>query len=74
MAPASKPAKKAPRGKMEKIFHPSSRKAGQLVRKAHRTDKLKSLASKRKEKNGLEGAQLLLYMPEIRVVDEPHNV
>ncbi|TEB33170.1 hypothetical protein FA13DRAFT_1627220 [Coprinellus micaceus] len=54
MAPASKPAKKAPRGKMEKIFHPSSRKAGQLVRKAHRTDKLKSLASKRKEKNGLE--------------------
>lgn len=62
MAPSSKPAKKTAGGKKEKVFHPSSRKAGQLARKALRTDKLKSLASKRREKNGVEGVYPLQYI------------
>ncbi|TFK29755.1 hypothetical protein FA15DRAFT_289497 [Coprinopsis marcescibilis] len=50
MAP-SKPAKKSPSGKREKIFHPSSRKAGQLVRKSHRKDKLQNLTSLRNQRH-----------------------
>jgi translation machinery-associated protein 16 len=44
MAPSKTPKK-------EKIFHPSSRKAGQLTRHAHRKDKLQNLASKRGQKH-----------------------
>ena len=47
MAPA-KPAEK--KEKKEKIFHPASRKAGQLARNALRKGKLGNLASKRTTK------------------------
>ncbi|EAU90558.2 hypothetical protein CC1G_00942 [Coprinopsis cinerea okayama7 len=48
-----KPAKKSSTtNKKEKIFHPSSRKAGQLARKALRKEKLQNLASKRTQKQG----------------------
>ncbi|KAF5336067.1 hypothetical protein D9611_006409 [Ephemerocybe angulata] len=49
-----KPAVGGKNGKKEKVFHPSSRKAGQLARKSLRTDKLKSLRSQRKEKHGID--------------------
>ncbi|KAG5647437.1 hypothetical protein DXG03_009367 [Asterophora parasitica] len=52
MAPAVKTAKAAPaKEKKEKIFHPGSRKAEQLARKALRKGKLGNLASKRGEKH-----------------------
>ncbi|KAH6915865.1 hypothetical protein BKA70DRAFT_1216178 [Coprinopsis sp. MPI-PUGE-AT-0042] len=53
MAPTP-PAKKQATKKKEKIFHPSSRKAGQLVRKSIRKERLQNQASKRKEKHGVE--------------------
>ncbi|KAI0058991.1 hypothetical protein BV25DRAFT_1809785 [Artomyces pyxidatus] len=53
MAPANtgKPAPKAKSGKKEKIFHPSSRKAGQLNRTQVRKAKLADQASKRTKKH-----------------------
>jgi translation machinery-associated protein 16 len=55
MAPA-KAAKKTSGGKKEKVFHPSSRKAGQLARQALRKEKLQNLKTKRKEKDGTLGS------------------
>jgi len=59
MAP-SKPAKVNPANsykeiKKEKIFHPSSRKAGQLARHALRKGKLGNLALKRNQKQNSFG-------------------
>lgn len=48
MAPAAAPAAKE---KKEKLFHPASRKAGQLARNALRKGKLGNLASKRSTKH-----------------------
>ncbi|KAI0343256.1 hypothetical protein BDW22DRAFT_1428679 [Trametopsis cervina] len=49
MAPP-KPAKKAKSPKREKLFHPQSRKADQLVRAQHRKSKLADLAKSRVKK------------------------
>ncbi|KAH7106013.1 hypothetical protein BKA62DRAFT_612403 [Auriculariales sp. MPI-PUGE-AT-0066] len=53
MAPtdSSKPKKKKQPAKKEKIFHPESRKAGQLARTALRKHKLVDAATKRSRKN-----------------------
>jgi hypothetical protein len=60
MAPAKTPpaAKTKQQGKKEKIFHPSSRKAGQLTRHAHRKDRLENLTSKRNQKHNLLGTMV----------------
>lgn len=57
MAPPKATAKKAKaKGqKKEKLFHPQSRKADQLVRAQHRQSKLVNLAKSRKEKHGVHG-------------------
>ncbi|KAF5316607.1 hypothetical protein D9619_006268 [Psilocybe cf. subviscida] len=56
MAPANTPKAKAAsaatKEKKEKLFHPASRKAGQLARHALRKGKMGNLASKRSEKAG----------------------
>jgi hypothetical protein len=54
-SPAAKPKKE---GKKEKIFHPSSRKAVQLARTAHRKDRLGDLASKRHKKHNSLGTMV----------------
>lgn len=53
MAPSKsgKPAAAAPKAKKEKVFHPESRKAAQIARKALRKGKLGNLASKRGQKH-----------------------
>ncbi|KAF8956928.1 hypothetical protein BDZ97DRAFT_1848946 [Flammula alnicola] len=52
MAPASTPkSATATKEKKEKLFHPSSRKAGQLARNALRKGKLGNLATKRSQKH-----------------------
>ncbi|KAI0766952.1 hypothetical protein BD413DRAFT_480243 [Trametes elegans] len=45
-------------GKKEKVFHPNSRKAGQLVRTQHRKSKLVELAKERSQK---QGTQVSIY-------------
>ncbi|KAG6891558.1 hypothetical protein C0992_004416 [Termitomyces sp. T32_za158] len=50
MAPNKTPKKAVSVPKKEKVFHPSSRKADQLARKALRKGKLGNLASKRSQK------------------------
>ncbi|KAG5724930.1 UPF0534 like protein [Termitomyces sp. T112] len=50
MAPSKTPKTAASAPKKEKIFHPSSRKADQLARKALRKGKLGNLASRRSQK------------------------
>jgi len=50
MAPSKTP-KATPAIKKEKVYHPSSRKAGQLARNALRKGKLGNLASKRGQKH-----------------------
>ena len=52
MAPTKKPQKAA---KKEKIFHPESRKAGQLARKQLRKSKLAGQASKRGKLHSSKG-------------------
>jgi hypothetical protein len=52
MAPTKKPQKAA---KREKIFHPESRKAGQLARKQLRKSKLAGQASKRGKLHSSKG-------------------
>jgi len=52
MAPMKKPQKNA---KKEKIFHPESRKAGQLERKQLRKSKLAEQASKRAKLHSAKG-------------------
>ncbi|KAF8075006.1 hypothetical protein FPV67DRAFT_1559612 [Lyophyllum atratum] len=54
MAPSKSP-KATPAPKKEKLFHPSSRKAGQLARNALRKGKLGNLASKRGQKHNTLG-------------------
>ncbi|PCH44191.1 hypothetical protein WOLCODRAFT_104736 [Wolfiporia cocos MD-104 SS10] len=53
MAP-TKTGKKATAQKKEKLFHPQSRKAGQLARVQHRKSKLADLAKARLEKQRLQ--------------------
>ena len=48
MAPSAK-------SKKEKIYHPQSRKAEQLVRKAHRKERLGNIATNRSKKNSALG-------------------
>ncbi|KAG5353791.1 hypothetical protein C0989_001908 [Termitomyces sp. Mn162] len=55
MAPSKTPKTAASAPKKEKIFHPSSRKADQLARKALRKGKLGNLASKRSQKQNSLG-------------------
>jgi translation machinery-associated protein 16 len=52
MAPTKKPQKTA---KKEKVFHPESRKAGQLARKQIRKSKLTGQASKRAKLHSAKG-------------------
>jgi hypothetical protein len=52
MAPTKKPQKAA---KKEKVFHPESRKAGQLARKQLRKSKLAGQASKRVKLHSSKG-------------------
>jgi hypothetical protein len=52
MAPTKKPQKAA---KREKLFHPESRKAGQLARKQLRKSKLTGQASKRVKLHSAKG-------------------
>ena len=59
MAP-SKTGKTA-QPKKEKVYHPSSRKAGQLARHALRKGKLGNLASKRGQKHNSLGLLSRLY-------------
>lgn len=62
MAPATK----------EKIFHPSSRRAGQLARHAHRKSRLENLASKRSQKYNSLGALIsktVVIFPDYQSVD-----
>lgn len=53
MAPNT--GKKAKSQKKEKIFHPQSRKADQLVRAQLRKGKLANLAKNRSKKHGQQG-------------------
>ena len=55
MAPTKKPQKAA---KKEKVFHPESRKAGQLARKQLRKSKLAGQASKRTKLHSAKGKSL----------------
>ncbi|KAF8219124.1 hypothetical protein L208DRAFT_1343090 [Tricholoma matsutake] len=69
MAPATK----------EKIFHPSSRRAGQLARHAHRKSRLENLASKRSQKyNSLVDVYGFFYhaIPEegVLTLEELHQI
>ena len=61
MAPSKKSSTKSPssnskKQKKEKLFHPQSRKAGQLVRNHIRKSKLEDLARKRSHKQASQGA------------------
>ncbi|GJE90969.1 translation machinery-associated protein 16 domain-containing protein [Phanerochaete sordida] len=53
MPPKAAP-KKGGKPKKEKLFHPLSRKADQLVRAQHRKSKLQELAKERTKKQGVE--------------------
>lgn len=55
MAPSETTKTAASRTKKEKIFHPASRKAEQLARKALRKGKLGNLTSKRSQKHDTRG-------------------
>jgi hypothetical protein len=55
MAPIKKPQKPQKAAKKEKIFHPESRKAGQLARKQLRKSKLAGQASKRGKLHSSKG-------------------
>jgi hypothetical protein len=55
MAPSKTP-KSTSRPKKEKVFHPDSRKAGQLSRVQLRKAKLADAASKRTKKHSAQGA------------------
>lgn len=56
MAPSS-----TAKPKKEKVFHPSSRKAGQLARNALRKGKLGNLSAKRSQKNHSLGLLILNF-------------
>jgi translation machinery-associated protein 16 len=63
MAPSKKPSTKntssdSKKQKKEKLFHPQSRKAGQLVRSHIRKSKLEDLAQKRSHKRLSQGARI----------------
>jgi translation machinery-associated protein 16 len=60
MSPTAKPAKGSSGQKKEKVFHPQSRKAGQLVRTHIRKTKLGDLKKKRSHKQSDRGAHQLL--------------
>lgn len=64
MAP-SKTGKAPPAPKKEKIYHPSSRKAGQLARNALRKGKLGNLASKRGQKHNSLGRSTARFLEMI---------
>ncbi|KAI0741947.1 hypothetical protein C8Q80DRAFT_1221771 [Daedaleopsis nitida] len=55
MAPSTKNGKKATGTKKEKLFHPQSRKAGQLVRTQLRKSKLVEQSKERFKKQGSQG-------------------
>ena len=57
MAPSSRV--KTAKPKKEKVFHPSSRKAGQLARNALRKGKLGNLSTKRSQKHDSLGLSIL---------------
>jgi len=65
MAPTKKPQKSA---KREKIFHPESRKAGQLARKQLRKSKLAGQASKRANLHSVKGKS-----PSSSVIGPPQS-
>ena len=64
---ATKPKKVV---KKEKIFHPSSRKAGQLTRQAHRKSRLQNLASKRSQKHNSLGVLIYKIVDIILILDQ----
>lgn len=68
MAPSQSPKSTASKTKKEKLFHPASRKAEQLARKALRKGKLGNLASKRFQKHDTRGESLVSRHP-CRVAD-----
>lgn len=55
MAPSKSAKATASKTKKEKVFHPASRKAEQLARKALRKGKLGDLSSKRSQKHDARG-------------------
>lgn len=62
MAPPTKASgskAKSSGGKKEKVFHPQSRKAGQLVRTQLRKSKLVDLARERHKKQGTQGTPII---------------
>jgi translation machinery-associated protein 16 len=70
--PTSKSATaiKEKKEKKEKLFHPSSRKAGQLARNALRKGKLGNLASKRTHKQNSLGMRCIsIYLSDERFID-----
>ena len=56
MAPSKSSGNKTTGGKKENVFHPQSRKAGQLVRTQLRKSKLVEQAKERSKKQGSQGA------------------
>jgi len=83
MAPSKKsPTKSASSGskkhKKEKLFHPQSRKAGQLVRTHIRKSKLEDLARKRSHKQSSQSARDFFFflggggVPDFNVVFSGH--
>lgn len=58
MPPKAASVKKGGKPRKEKLFHPLSRKADQLVRAQHRKSKLQELAKERTKKQEVEGALL----------------
>lgn len=58
--PPTKPGKKASTQKKEKLFHPQSRKAEQLMRVQQRKSKLADLAKARIDKERTQGEQHLI--------------
>lgn len=63
MAPTKTPPKGA---KKEKIFHPESRKAGQLARKQLRKSKLAGQASKRTKLHSTKGKSKFCHQVRVR--------
>ena len=61
------PSKSASKEKKEKIFHPNSRKAGQLTRTQLRKNKLADQASKRSKKHASKG--IVTEFDEVVVAD-----
>jgi translation machinery-associated protein 16 len=60
MAPSKTGKTAVPKPKKEKVYHPESRKAGQLARNSLRKGKLGNLASKRGKKHNSLGVR---YVP-----------